>query len=379
MGGGASISALELAPEDLERIVAEYTAQKESGLSKEELLMHVYKFIADENIEIKKKTASTDGGDSTSAVQTHTANRDSLILRERVNNCIQRNNVNYMIGADGSEGSHLCVDVILKLRRKMDTLKVFHSFTDASQDDLPAEKKESGVKEALSIKMLSGINDQSLYKFESERRGENERVKNHISRMLEQLQSSSKAPDIWACGYSGHINQHQNLSHEPSIMGSTKDITLATIKMPVLVIKNNIPDKKRTWIVAVGGKKHSHLALDMALTLAAPRDRIVVIHAYSAENDGTYAADRSLEILEKEYTEELSVRASEESFYKLLSTSEGQSAAEAVVDFVNNDNEIVGDFLVIAPRQNETNECKVSSLTMMLITQTKINLLIVKR
>ena len=83
--------------------------------------------------------------------------------------------------------------------------------------------------------------------------------------------------------------------------------------------------------------------------------------------------------IEKEYTEELSVRASEESFYKLLSTSEGQSAAEAVVDFVNNDNEIVGDFLVIAPRQNETNECKVSSLTMMLITQTKINLLIVKR
>ena len=375
MGAGASLSAMQIAPDDLERIVAEYLVRKEEGLSKEQLLMHVYKFVADEGIDVSNSPASASG----EAMEQHTARKDSLILKTRVENFESRNNVNYMLGADGSEGSELCVNVVLKIRKKMDTLKVFHSFTNAAQDELPSDKKEERVKEALSIKMLDKLHDQGLYKFISERRSDDEKVKDHISRKLAQLQVRQDAPDIWACGYSGHTNKHQNLSHEPSIMGSTKDLTLATIKMPILIVKKDIPEKKRTWIVAVGGQKHSHMALDMAVTLARPRDRIVVIHAYSAHNDGIYAADRTLETLEREYTEELEVRASEDSCYKLLETQEGKNAAETIVDFVNEDNEIVGDFLVIAPRQNETNQCTVSSLTLMLIQQTKMNMVVVKR
>ena len=85
-----------------------------------------------------------------------------------------------------------------------------------------------------------------------------------------------------------------------------------------------------------------------------------------------------LEMIEKDYTDELASVASEGSFYKLLNTG-SKTPAEAVIEFVNEDTEVVADFLVIAPRLNETNDHKVSSLTNNLLRQTKTNLVIVKR
>lgn len=373
MGGG--ISAPEGLPaEDLQKLVEEYQKKKEEGMSPEELSLHCFNFIQ------QLHAGSEEGVAPPAAGPEGTTRKVSMILNEKVQNVLERNNVNFMCGVDGSEGSVLCLDVLLKLRKKLDTLKVFHSFTDAAQDDLPAEKKEAQVKETLSIKMINGIKDPKLYEFISERRGEGERVKDHITMKLTQLRMSKKSPDVWVCGYSGHVNRHQNLTHEPSIMGDTKDITLGSIKMPVVIVKQDIPENKPlTWVVAVGGKEHSKMGLDMALTLTKPRDRVVVIHAYSDTNDGSsYRGDRSLELIEQDYTEELATRASESSFYKLLHTGD-KSPAEAVVEFVNDDEEVVADFLVIAPRQNETNDNKVSSLTNLLIKQTKTNLVIVKR
>lgn len=361
-----------LSADDLAKVIDEYNKKKGEGLSNEELSEHCFNFL--QELHTENGATGADGAAS------GTNKRDSMILNEKVQSVLDRNNVNFMIGVDGSEGSHLCLDVLVKLRKKKDTLKVFHSFTDQAQDDLPAEKKEAGVKEALSIKMINGIPDQKLYEYISERRGDDERVKDHISRKLGELRLKGKAPDVWVCGYSGHINRHQNLSHEPSIMGDTKDITLSSIKMPVIIVKHDIDANKRlTWVVAVGGKKHSHLGLDVAVTLSRPRDRIVVIHAYSDTNDGsTYQSDRTLEMIEKDYTDELASVASEGSFYKLLNTG-SKTPAEAVIEFVNEDTEVVADFLVIAPRLNETNDHKVSSLTNNLLRQTKTNLVIVKR
>jgi hypothetical protein len=369
MGAAASIeSAGQLPPEELSKVMDEVKKGQESGLNNQALLEHITKYVND-NL----------GATTTAAADENVVASEALSAK--VSSVVKRQALNYIVGADGSAGSQLCVDVILKLRSKMDTLKVFHSFTDASQDTLPPDMKEARVKEALSIKMLNGIHDQSLYSFESERRGDGEKIKQHIDRKLREWTKTHPVPDIWCHGYSGNVNRHINLEREPSLMGDTKDLTFKDIPMPLMVIKQDIvaETEKRTWVVAVGIKESSHLALDMAVTLARPKDTIIVLHIYNADNDGTYAADRTLEIVKKGYTDELQARASAESTYVCLDKGQDKTVAESIVEYVNESEDVSADFLVIAPRQNETNDFQVSSLTKALLVNAKTNIVVVKR
>ncbi len=163
-------------------------------------------------------------------------------------------------------------------------------------------------------------------------------------------------------------------------MGSTSDITLRNIHMPVIIVKRDIAELKkgRTFVVAVGSTDFSKHAVEIALSLAMPRDKVIVIHAIHPHADGAHDSNATLTALERDYQHELDTIAPHGSYFKNLQQEEGETVDQTILKYVNENEELEVDFLVIAPRANETNNNQYSSLAKELLMNAKSNIIIVK-
>jgi nucleotide-binding universal stress UspA family protein len=288
----------------------------------------------------------------------------------------------FMVGIDGSATSALSLAVSLKLRHRHDTIQAIHSYYKDNQDTLPPDAKMSNVLEKAETKLRGAMPSERYYNLISAEREEGEVAKDHIVRFLRSLEfGGQRAADFWVCGYTGNRNRHSAENKgNPSIMGSTSDITLRNIHMPVIIVKRDIAEiaKGRTFVVAVGSTEHSKQALEIILSLTLPRDKVIVVHVVHPHNDGAHDSDATLSALERDYSHELDTIAPKGSYYKTLQMSEGDNVDETILRFVNESEDIECDFLAIAPRTNETNNFQYSSLAQQLVLNAKTNVIIVK-
>lgn len=288
----------------------------------------------------------------------------------------------FMCGVDGSTSSDLCLDVLMKLRRQHDFVNVVHSYYEDGQKDLPPDAKVGTVLERTEIKLRGSMPSENYYSIKAIEREEGELAKNHIVRHLKNLRfSGNKRFDFWVCGYTGNRNRHSAENKgNPSIMGSTSDITLRNIHMPVVVIKRDIAElnKGRIFVVAVGSTDFSKHAVEIVLSLAMPRDKVIVIHVINPHTDGAHDSNATVTALERDYQHELDTIAPQGSFFKNLQQEEGETVDQTILKFVNENEDLEVDFLAIAPRANETNNHQYSSLAKELLLNAKSNIIIVK-
>ena len=346
------------------------------GLQGAELDAHVMGFISENEVQLR--------ADALTAVSMSPIdnNKFSGILISNLEAMRESKSYRFMCGVDGSASSNLCLDVLFKLKRRHDTIHVIHSYREDNQGDLPPNAKAPNVLEHVENRLRGSMPSEKYYNLEAVARDEGEPAKDHIVRYLKNLRfSGTRNPDFWVCGYTGNRNRHSAENEgNPSIMGSTSDIILRNIHMPVIIVKNDIVEveKGRTFVVAVGSTEYSKHALDIVLSLALPRDKVVVVHAINPDNDGAHDSDATLSALERDYTHELNTIAPTGSYFKNLHMEGGETVDKTILKFVNENEDCRCDFLAIAPRADETNDFKYSSLTKALLVNAKTNVIIVK-
>ena len=150
--------------------------------------------------------------------------------------------------------------------------------------------------------------------------------------------------------------------------------------MPVIIIKRDIVEltKGRTFVVAVGSTHFSKQAVEIVLSLAMPRDKVIVIHVINPHTDGAHDSNATITALEREYQHELDTIAPQGSYFKNLQQKESETVDQTILAFVNENEDLEVDFLAIAPRADETNNHQYSSLTKELLLNAKSNIIVVK-
>ena len=129
----------------------------------------------------------------------------SAKLTKHLDDMRESNTYKFMCGVDGSASSDLCLDVLMKLRRRHDFVNVVHSYYEDGQKDLPPDAKVDTVLERTEIKLRGSMPSEKYYSIKAIKREEGEVAKDHIVRHLKSLRfSGNKRLDFWVCGYTGN-------------------------------------------------------------------------------------------------------------------------------------------------------------------------------
>jgi nucleotide-binding universal stress UspA family protein len=301
----------------------------------------------------------------------------------------QRNAISYLSAVDGSPQADMAMSVILKLRKKNDHVRVFHSFIQSAQQDLPSNRKASDIEAKYSA-MLVGNLPQEKYTLDVRAREGDTTAKDTLMQLLHEFQfaaehvpvgksshsaAATSIPDFVVMGHVGNKRGAAALDGNTPVLGSVTTQTLKAVHLPMIIVKQDIPVAKlsRTFMVVVGNTEHSFSCLEIVLKLTRPIDKVVCLHVATDAD-----TDDSLTIIRTKYEDELSETGPFDSKYIVVTKTGEQNAADAIIDYVNSETDGVKvDFLAIAPRIHQETS-GFSSLTTQMILHAKTNIIVCK-
>jgi hypothetical protein len=378
-------------------VTDEFNEKMKEGLQGDGLEAHMMSWIAEnkEKIETRLLTNVAQKSDEKNSISEMTNELQEQVqaaCERHITSLTRRNAFSYLTAIDGSPQSDLVMSVVLKLRKKNDHIRVFHSYFQANQEKLSHNLKAKAIETKMDT-LLVGRLPTNHYTLEIKERNGEKTAKDTMVELIAEYQeidlyerdqgnnhtraAKFHSPDFMVMGFVGNKKGAAALDPTTPQLGSVVSQTLKVIHMPTFIIKRDIPnkDQSRTYVCAVGKSSYSKQCLDLILSLVRSIDHVIVLHVLNLTIDN----DSSLELLKKEYEDELLDNGPINSKFITLHKSGEENAIEALLNYINNETDGVKvDFIAIAPRMNHIEHSCFSSMTTQLILNAKTNILVCK-
>jgi nucleotide-binding universal stress UspA family protein len=297
---------------------------------------------------------------------------------------VKKSRNNFLIAVDGSVQADCAFQCAMNLRRKADCMIVFHTHKSPEKMELMLPAHRAGEIQRKYMELLNSLTP-DLYHMVFVERKDHETVKSALETILKKLRNpppspttSDKAkevgsifgnmvPDFLVIGYSG---RKKELENSVSVMGSSTDLALRSVPIPIVIVKRPCNPENRTYLYATDGKQKSKEALDILLTLVMPRDTLIVVNVVPATPDLETSA--ACEATRLYFEAELLRAGPVNSRFNTISRESGQSLVDCLLTYVND--EVNPDFFVIAPRAKK----QIASITEEVIMRSQSSIILCK-
>lgn len=304
---------------------------------------------------------------------------------------VKKTRNNFLIAVDGSAQADCAFQCAMNLRRKADCMIVFHTHKSPEKMELMLPAHRASEIQRKYMELLSSLTP-DLYHMVFVERKDHETVKGALETILKKLRnpptgsptSSDKqqqqqqqgkdsnlfgnmVPDFLVIGYSG---RKKELENSVSVMGSSTDLALRSVPIPIIIVKRPCNAENRVYLYATDGKQKSKEALDILLTLVMPRDTLIVVNVIPPTPDleTSAACDATRAYFEGELMRAGPVNSRFHSIFR----DNGQSLVDCLMAFVNE--KIQPDFFVIAPRAKK----QIASMTEDVIVRSQSSVILCK-
>jgi nucleotide-binding universal stress UspA family protein len=297
---------------------------------------------------------------------------------------VKKSRNNFLIAVDGSAQADTAFQCAMNLRKKADCMIVFHTHKSPEKMELMLPAHRASEIQRKYMELLSSLTP-DLYHMVFVERKDHETVKSALETILKKLRNTSSSPsssdkskdannffgnmvpDFLVIGYSG---RKKELENSVSVMGSSTDLALRSVPIPIVIVKKPCNAESRVFVYATDGKQQSKEGLDILLTLVMPRDTLVVVNIVSPTPDIETAA--AAEATKSYFESELLRAGPVDSKFVPVYRENGQGVVECLLQYVNV--EINPDFFVITPKAKK----QIKSMTEELIINCQSSVILCK-
>ena len=285
-----------------------------------------------------------------------------------------KNAMTLMVAVDGSEGSDIAFRTMMRLRKRLDHVCLFHAYSRPKCSFLPEEYLPDSIRTHYESELIATyrvpVSRFALYW--EDRRGKTAR--DTFLSILDEFRggagrgggssslgnggggssnSLSSVPDkgppparqqphFLFCGYVGCKGR----KHDSSLLGSFTDCALRNCHMPIVICKGLCPAVGRIFVIAVDGSPLCKRGFDLAMTIINPKDTVHVVNVYNPRKTGS-GCEPPPEEIEEFYEKELELIGPSHSKFDTIICQQGSNIAECLVEYSN---EVGADFFVVSPR-----------------------------
>lgn len=193
---------------------------------------------------------------------------------------IDRDNLVFAIGFDGSNGAHAALHMVLKYfmcKRKMATAHMIHVYDD-SKEYLPPPQRKAAIQrylEAYDVSMGKRATMHMLPRLEDKSAGKV---------VTEFVNEEKNRVDFCVVGFFGRTRK--DFHHGEHLLASNVNYMMQYTHRSVIVVKDEfLPYSFIHWVVCVDKTKESEKAVMDALCLSETDDRITVLHIAMRDED----------------------------------------------------------------------------------------------
>lgn len=374
MGSGSSVSAARyVLPEDenLKEIYRrematvfcqEFAKFKEDGMTTEEFEKQIQDMIVRAEPQIISKLSKAAQGDrEPQFVDACKAVTDHIC---------SANGLSFLCCVDGSDAADLAFKNVLHMRRKIDSLILFHAYSETRAKQLPPAFRPNEIRNKYEAQLVATMTS-SKYTIYWEERGERSALQalidvlnSYTNDSHPALQPTAVRPDFVVMGYAGRKGPKTS----PTTLGSTADLALRSLALPCIIVKKPPNDENRKFFMGVNtdtdlGQK----GFDVLLRLLRPRDQLRLIFVVKSDHDHSEIA-RVTHYYEEVLRKEGPV---DSCFVPLIVPATGGTVKDVLVEYINEENP---DFFAISPHA----KASLSSMTEFLIRHVKTSVILCK-
>lgn len=310
------------------------------------------------------------------------------ICVDTVDKIRSKNAMTLMVAVDGSEGSDIAFRTMMRLRKRLDHVCIFHAFSKFKSDSLPEQYQPEVIKTHYESELIATyrvpVSRFATYWEDRNRRTARDvflaildeyrgcvrRGSGTVSPTAPQNGPNTPAarqqPNFFFCGYVGRKGRKQH----PSQMGSFTDAALRNCHMPIIICKSLCPSVGRIFVIAVDGSPLCKRGFDLAMTIINPKDTVHVVNVYNPRKTGS-GCEPPPEEIEEFYEQELEIIGPIHSKFDTIICQPGTNIAECLVEFSN---EVGADFFVLSPRTRPF----ISPITEYVIANANASIVLVK-
>lgn len=293
----------------------------------------------------------------------------------------------FVCAVDGSEGSNLAFRMMMEMRKRLDHVCLFHTYSLEKEKVLPQYFHNDDLRSYYENQLIHTYHlPVGKFSFDwTDRKGQSVNqilveLLNEYKGIRNPMTPTRQTPDFFFCGYSGRKKSHsfhevsrdlitenegkvQNEnkeekdgkeSSETFCLGSTADFASRNVHIPVIIAKKPIRNQSepRIFVVGIDGTPLSKRGFHLLLQLVNPYDHLKLIYIYCPEqirdrgelqnneiNDQKIFADYENEIL--------TLSPNVEYTFETLICPENSTISKIICEYANDHD---ADFLSISPR-----------------------------
>jgi nucleotide-binding universal stress UspA family protein len=310
------------------------------------------------------------------------------ICVDTVDKIRSKNAMTLMVAVDGSEGSDIAFRTMMRLRKRLDHVCIFHAYSKFQDDCLPEQYLPPAIKTHYESELIATyrVPVSRFAMYWEDRRGRTARdvftailneyrggvrrgsgsVRPTTPPMGQNTPASRQQPNFFFCGYVGRKGRKQSSSQ----LGSFTDSALRNCHMPIIICKSLCPAVGRIFVIAVDGSPLCKRGFDLAMTIINPKDTVHVVNVYNPRKTGS-GCEPPPEEIEEFYEKELEIIGPVYSKFDTIICQQGSTIAECLVEFSN---EVGADFFVLSPRTRPF----ISPITEYVISNANASIVLVK-
>lgn len=406
--------------------VEEFYRLKNTKATKDELCSEFIDVLQEKEPSIltkiglsSQKKSSSINGDGGGDVGTDVLDEETEFRQlcvDTVDKIRLKNTMVYMACIDGSNGANIAFRTMMRLKKRLDHINVFHAYSKIKNQSLPSDYHSDNIKQLYESELISTYRvPVNRFHFDWIDR-KNKTVIDILQNILDGYQHhTSRAdappnsitgtgpqPHFLFIGYHGRKGENSTSNNasggvsntgnchanrcsryhddekngdndekeENKIMGSFTEYCLYHAYMPVIICKSLCPSTQRLFILAVDGSPLSKRGFDICLTLINPKDSLRIVNVYNPRKTGTGCEPPPYEI-EEFYNHEIESFGPYDSTFTTLTCPVGHSIGDCLVEFSDN---VGGDFLILSPRTRRYMSATVEHV----IAHAKASIILVK-
>jgi nucleotide-binding universal stress UspA family protein len=279
-----------------------------------------------------------------------------------------------MCAVDGSEGADVAFRTMMRLRKRLDTVCLFHAYSDEAKSDDRDRFSPDSIREHYEAELISTyrvpVSRSAIYW--EDRRGQS--VGDIFLGMLSEWRLSGKInrstheqPNLFFCGYVGRKGRKV----DSTLVGSFTLLAMQYTHMPLVICKSLCPPSGRLFVIAVDGSPLSKRGFDLAITIINPRDAIRIVNVCNPRKTAGSGCEPPPEEIQEFFQSELDVIGPVDSNFATIVCPQGSNIAKCLVEFSNT---IDADFIVLSPRTR----CYMSSTVEYIVSNVNASVILCK-
>lgn len=260
-----------------------------------------------------------------------------------VNSFLMKKRNNFLCCVDGSAHGDYTLQTAYSLMKKHDHMTLFHAFKEHIDESkiFPVEYRPKEMKLKYECELIGHLSASrySIWWTKSQVGGDR--------KAIEELQHEMRArrhdfdyPDFLLMGHVGRKGKKDT----QTTLGSNSDVSLRTMHLPIIIVKQPCPATNRKFMLSVNGSTYSERGLDINLTLINAKDSLILFHFYTPDSEEAITKAHELKT---KYEDELDMYGPLDSSFQLIEKEQGKALTHCIADYVNEANPT---FLGICPR-----------------------------